>query len=142
MLSRKVCCCVAEHLSDMVYRPVRLRKNFCFENWFCFHHQVKLLRWIHSIDLVCISGQISLIKFITFVISIHLMWMCNSSPLRFFSLQEAIAHSWLPAPSPCVMNYTLLHLLVQRLLSNFKYFSPVHVCINSVWRSYIKLYNI
>jgi len=46
----------------MVYLTVRLRKTFCFENCFCFHHQEKLLRWIHSIDLVCTSGQISLVK--------------------------------------------------------------------------------
>jgi len=46
----------------MVFRPVRLQKFFAFENCFCFHHQEKLLNFIHSIDLVCTSGQILLVK--------------------------------------------------------------------------------
>jgi len=101
---------------------VQLQKNLVLENWFCFRYHEKLLRWIHSIDLICTSGQISLVKVYYFRNFNKFNVNVQFFSIAFF-LSSITHHSFVGSSTffLCYEFHANCSPLVQRLSRNFKY---------------------
>ena len=85
-------------------------------------------------------GRFHWLSFNTFVISIILMWMCNSSPLFFCIFKNP---AWVPVHSSYVMDSMLITSSCTETVEEVQVLlSLIYFYIYSLCTSYIKSYNI